>query len=236
MSKELPRGVRNFNPGNLEWGDKWQGLVPRTQATDHRFAQFKTAAWGIRALAVTLITYYDKHGIKTIKGAINRWAPPVENNTGAYVNQVSKAVGVISTEKVNFHDYNILRPMVEAIIRHENGSPTRYGRKPHNNINEWYDDLMIDEGLRLAGIVKPAAKVSREGVAVGTVAVAGGGAAITELVTQVAPALSHVRTANEATDGLPSWVRVVIVLLTVAAAAAGAYISWRKYRQSKAVN
>lgn len=236
MKTSLPRGIRNHNPSNIELGSPWQGLAASASQTDGRFAVFNTPAWGIRACARTLITYYDKHQINTIKKAISRWAPSFENQTDAYVNQVAKAVGVTATEKVNFHDYNILRPMVEAIIRHENGSPTRYGRKPHNNINEWYDDLMIDEGLRLAGIVKPAAKVSREGVAVGTVAVAGGGAAISELVTQVAPTLSHVRTANEATSGLPSWVRVVIVLLTVAAAAAGVYISWRKYRQAKAVS
>src|SRR5690606_5584704 len=92
MTKTLPRGVRNSNPGNLEWGDPWQGLVPVEQRTDSRFCQFVTPAYGIRALALTLITYYDRHRISTVEDAISRWAPPVENDTLAYQNAVARAV------------------------------------------------------------------------------------------------------------------------------------------------
>lgn len=82
---------------------------------------------GIRALAVTLITYHDKRrakdgsSIDTIREVIERWAPPHENNTLAYVNEVSKAVGVAPDMIIDLHDYETLRPLVEAIIRHENG-------------------------------------------------------------------------------------------------------------------
>ncbi len=82
---------------------------------------------GIRALAVTLITYHDKRrakdgsNIDTIREVIERWAPPNENNTSAYVNEVSKAVGVTPDMIIDLHDYDTLRPLVEAIIRHENG-------------------------------------------------------------------------------------------------------------------
>lgn len=59
---KLPRGIRNNNPGNLEWGDPWQGLDPDGQAQDKRFVVFKDPAMGIRAIARTLITYQDKYG------------------------------------------------------------------------------------------------------------------------------------------------------------------------------
>lgn len=76
---------------------------------------------------MTLITYHDKRrakdgsSIDTIREVIERWAPPNENNTDAYINEVSKAVGVTADMIIDLHDYDILRPLVEAIIRHENG-------------------------------------------------------------------------------------------------------------------
>ena len=131
---KLPRGVRNNNPGNIELGDPWQGLVPVNERTDPRFAQFMSPAYGIRALARTLITYQDKHNIRTVTGAINRWAPPVENDTGAYVRAVQNAVG---GDIVDMHDYRYLRPLVEAIIKHENGRCT-------------YEDAVMAEGVKRA--------------------------------------------------------------------------------------
>ncbi len=110
---------------------------------------------GIRALAVTLITYHDKRrakdgsNIDTIREVIERWAPPNENNTSAYVNEVSKAVGVTPDMIIDLHDYDTLRPLVEAIIRHENG------RGPLKTPNTWYAAEVIEEGLRRAGVVKP---------------------------------------------------------------------------------
>jgi len=230
MSK-LPRGIRNNNPGNIEWGDNWQGLVPRDKATDGRFAQFKTPVWGIRALARVLIAYYDKHQIRSVRAAINRWAPPIENNTEAYINQVAKAVGVGANEPINFHNYTVLRPMVEAIIRHENG-PGRL-----KTANTWYDAATIDEGLRLAGVVKPtrSALLTPQGAAAGTATAAAGTAAVVEIVQQITPAVQQVQTVSTATDGLPTWLRVTLIVLTLVAAGAGAYALWKKRKEVQAV-
>lgn len=150
---KTPRGIRNNNPGNLDKGAPWQGLV--NNSSEPRFCTFKDPVWGIRALAVTLITYHDKRrakdgsSIDTIREVIERWAPPHENNTLAYVNEVSKAVGVAPDMIIDLHDYETLRPLVEAIIRHENG------RGPLKTPNSWYTPELIEEGLRRAGIVKP---------------------------------------------------------------------------------
>ena len=54
---KTPRGIRNNNPGNLDKGAPWQGLV--NNSSEPRFCTFKDPVWGIRALAVTLITYHD---------------------------------------------------------------------------------------------------------------------------------------------------------------------------------
>ncbi|MEQ2017041.1 structural protein, partial [Photorhabdus bodei] len=36
----MSRGIRNNNPGNIRWGDDWQGLIPASQRTDKSFCQF----------------------------------------------------------------------------------------------------------------------------------------------------------------------------------------------------
>jgi len=226
-----PRGIRNNNPGNLEWGEPWQGLDPNGRSKDSRFCVFKTAAWGIRAMCRTLITYYDKYGIDTVRGAITRWAPPTENSTADYINIVSAAMGVSPSARLNFHDYDVLRPMIEAIIRHENGPG------PLKTPNTWYNSTTIDEGMRLAGVVKPVKStlMTADGAAAGAAAAAGGAAAVIEIVQQITPAIQQAQAVSTATTGLPSWLRVALIVLTVASAGAAAYALWRKRRTLKAV-
>ena len=48
-------------------------------------------------MAVNLLTYQRQHGLDTVKGILNRWAPPSENDTGAYVQTVSRALGLRPT-------------------------------------------------------------------------------------------------------------------------------------------
>lgn len=231
MADNRPRGIRNNNPGNIEWGSPWQGLLPRSQATDARFAQFEGPAWGIRALAVTLITYYDKHKIRTVKQAINRWAPPHENDTGSYARAVAAAVGVSVDQTIDFHDFAILRPMVEAIIRHENG------KGPLATPNSWYDADTVIQGLKLAGVVKPvkSALMTKSGAAGAVATTAAGGAGIIEIVNQITPLVQQTQTVASATDGLPTWLRVTLIVMTVVAAGAGAYVLWTKQREKAAV-
>ena len=84
-----PRGLRNNNPLNIRrGGSQWQGL--KREQADSQFCQFTTMAYGWRAAFVLLTrTYYHKYRLFTIEGIINRWAPPRENDTRAYVDTVS---------------------------------------------------------------------------------------------------------------------------------------------------
>ena len=43
-------------------------------------------------------TYYHKHRLYTIRTIIRRWAPESENNTEAYINNVSKLTGILPDE------------------------------------------------------------------------------------------------------------------------------------------
>lgn len=123
-TKQEPRGLRNNNPGNLDrTGTVWRGedRSAAALASEKRFCVFETPQAGFRALAKTLLTYQNKHGLRTVRDMINRWAPPVENNTEAYIAQVAREVGVGSREIVSLSRQVPLQRMVTAIARHENG-------------------------------------------------------------------------------------------------------------------
>lgn len=143
------RGIRNRNPGNIDRNDtKWQGMAA-DQSGDARFVVFKTPEWGIRALAKTLMTYEHVHKLDTVRKIVNRWAPPSENNTSAYVKAVAAKVGVLPDDVIDVDSMDVMRPLVAAIIAHENAGYA-------------YAESVIDEGLRLAGVhdakPKPLAK------------------------------------------------------------------------------
>lgn len=148
-----PRGIRNYNPGNIERnGTRWQGMSP-DQSGDPRFVVFTSPVWGIRAIARTLVTYQDQRraadgsAIDSVRELIGRWAPAHENDTGAYAAAVASALGVgVEDECVDVYDYATMRALVLAIVRHENGAGPLPG-------GLWYGEPLIAEGLSLAGIV-----------------------------------------------------------------------------------
>lgn len=93
--KNLSRGIRNNNPGNIRCGStKWLGLS--NFQNDSEFCQFDTMEYGVRALLVLLRTYYNKYHCVTIKKVISRFAPLTENNTEKYIKFVSSYMAVPS--------------------------------------------------------------------------------------------------------------------------------------------
>ena len=96
----LPRGIRNNNPLNIRRSkDKWKGL--RAQQTDAAFCQFESMEYGWRAAFYLLTrTYYHKYRLFTIKAIIQKWAPPNENNTKAYIANVSKLTDIEPDEPI----------------------------------------------------------------------------------------------------------------------------------------
>ena len=90
----LPRGIRNNNPLNIRRGkDQWNGL--RAQQTDVSFCQFESLEYGWRAAFYLLTrTYYHKYRLYTIRMIINKWAPPNENQTSKYIENVCRLTGI----------------------------------------------------------------------------------------------------------------------------------------------
>ena len=113
----MTRGEKNNNPGNVRIvpGVTWLGQSD-TQA-DESFVQFKDPAYGIRAI-VRIMRSYKRQGLLTLSEAIDRWAPPNENNSEAYVTSVCTQCGLGPDDAVDFD--TIMPQLVSAIIRHEN--------------------------------------------------------------------------------------------------------------------
>jgi len=114
----MTRGERNNNPGNIRTvaGTVWQGQSP-TQ-TDDAFVQFIDPVYGIRAI-VKIFGSYEREGLNTLSEAIDRWAPPNENNSAAYVTAVCGQCNISPDTVVDFS--SIMPQLVRAIIQHENG-------------------------------------------------------------------------------------------------------------------
>ena len=90
----IPRGIRNNNPLNIRRSkDKWKGM--KALQSDAQFVQFESLEWGWRAAFYLLTrTYYHKYRLYTIRAIVTKWAPAIENNTKAYINNVSRLTGI----------------------------------------------------------------------------------------------------------------------------------------------
>lgn len=120
MKTNLPRGLRNNNPGNIRINtDHFQGEIKPSQ--DKAFKQFSSMAYGYRAMFVMLRNYKKKRGCDTIRKMINRWAPPIENHTNNYVMAVASSAGVSPDAEVDTSNKELMCSIVSTMSRVENG-------------------------------------------------------------------------------------------------------------------
>lgn len=213
MTNTSPLGIRNNNPGNIRKSeDKWQGLTqPQPEGP---FFVFENPIYGIRAIARLLINYQDKYGLRTIGQIITRWAPPSENNTRAYIDSVAKRTGIAADEQLDMHVYEDVRPLVAAIIWHENG------QQPYSN-------QQIDKGLVLAGIESepkplaktPAMRSAQVAASAGTVAAASG------MIAEAAPAIPVLSALSQMVKDNALGFLIVLGVLVVCLAG---YIAWTR--------
>lgn len=232
MSGDSIRAVRNNNPGNIEKNPEWQGLMPLEEMTDaqrneSRFAVFKSPTWGFRAMGRNLITYQDKRRaadgsvIDTVREIITRWAPPkrqlpdgtfvVENDTEAYIKRVCALTGFEDSDTLDMHLYAHVAPVVKAIATVECGG--------------WFfDDAELEEGMRLAGVVKQKALAESSTIKATTVATAATGLGlVAEAVQQIAPATGVIR---EVASYAPQAAMAFVIIL-------GCYVIYKLYSDWK---
>lgn len=139
---DLPRGIRNNDPGNLrKTATPWLGKVA---GADPAFESFDTPVDGLRALMVDLLTAYRRHGLDTCQSILNRFAPPFENDTLSYACDVAAVVGVGPQQTLVVSDPRILILLAKAIVRHENGAA--WATYPYY----WYDDALYTRACQMA--------------------------------------------------------------------------------------
>lgn len=120
----VPRGIRNNNPGNLNFAHQTGAVLE--PGPNARFAKFRTPSAGIAALKEQLLRYQSE-GISSVRGFISKWAPPNENDTTAYIQAVSQAMGVTPDAKISLNSPGLLAGLMNAIIKFENGiNPYRH--------------------------------------------------------------------------------------------------------------
>ncbi len=142
--------VLRHNPGNIDHSEQWlwEGEVwPQSSEPVSRFAQFIDDTHGIRAVMYELRQYYLVDHCRTVKDFIYRWAPRVENNTDAYIddfcgyfNKITPAgyhYGALSS--MNVLDPVVLMAAAESIIHHELGLIVS---SEHPYSNKVYEDAM----------------------------------------------------------------------------------------------
>jgi hypothetical protein len=113
MGVQTSLAAKNRNPLNIRPlmnGQTWTGQtgVSRNSATG-AFCVFDSNESGIRAAVINLRSYV-RAGVSTLRGAIYRWAPPVDetvgtayqNHTVAYLDKVCKHAGVTENFSLGF--------------------------------------------------------------------------------------------------------------------------------------
>lgn len=140
---DLPRGIRNNNPGNLtRTSISWQGEVANN--TDGRFEQFTEFVWGVRAMIRDISGDIKKDGDNTIRKLITKYAPSNENNTAGYISSLSTRTGFGADQILDADDKAVMARLVQQICIIENGNPqSRIGK------NEWISDSMFNAAWKL---------------------------------------------------------------------------------------
>lgn len=148
------RAQRNNNPGNLNFVG--QAGATLEGGNNARFAKFGSTAEGVSALAKQLGRYGDR-GLNTLRKIINTYAPSSENNTQAYIDALSKRLGVSGDQALDLKDAGTLSGLIKGIARHEAGS-------------DYLSDSDVMTGLSMAG-VKGGSGQSAPNVSIGEVKV-----------------------------------------------------------------
>jgi hypothetical protein len=83
---------------------------------------FENTVYGTRALATDLTNKFYR-GLNTVTKIIEVYAPPVENNTNAYISAVANTLGIGATQIITDWNKAFLAKFMRAVIMHENGQP-----------------------------------------------------------------------------------------------------------------
>lgn len=121
------RGIRNNNPGNLEYnaGIQWQG---QTGQDADGYCQFDTMVNGIRALRIDLQNAQAMHGRNTVYDIIVNFSATDQE---VYAANVAHALGVDEHESIDMQDPQTIHTFINAVITQECGIAGRLAALPY---------------------------------------------------------------------------------------------------------
>lgn len=98
------RPNRNNNPGDIEYGKF--AMAHGATSTDGRFAIFPDAGTGFKAMAALFLA--PAYAGFTVAQALNKWAPPIENQTSQYIRNICIWTGC--------KDSDLVAPLIQASL------------------------------------------------------------------------------------------------------------------------
>ncbi len=113
----LSRKAGNYLNVKAPSDSYWLGQKGRDA---HGHAVFKSPEWSLRAGTLVLRSYYQRHGIKTIRGIVERFST---NNHAEYTKYLCDRLKLDPDE-----EFNVMRRMPELVrhmVRFESGSDVR---------------------------------------------------------------------------------------------------------------
>jgi hypothetical protein len=127
-----PSSSASNNPGNIRAGIPWQGAAGSVGG----FQAFSTPEAGIRAATMNVQSLIGQ-GNNTVSKLISAWAPPSENNTAAYIADVTKRTGLNPNAPIDPNNQAQMKSVLSAIFAHEHN-----GQMP--------TDSQINNGMSMA--------------------------------------------------------------------------------------
>lgn len=119
VKRNIPRGIRNNNPGNIRVGNVWLGEV--SNPTDSDFEQFVTMEYGVRAMCVLLRRYIRHYHKDTVAQIVSTWAPRSENDTTSYIDYVAAQLNIDPNVAIKYEDSETICKLVDAMTSYECG-------------------------------------------------------------------------------------------------------------------
>ena len=150
--------VRNNNPGNLRYSEnltKPGYVLEGATKGDGGFAKFNTIEEGVEAMKKQLRLDLVKRGM-TLEEFLNKYAPPTENKTNVYINNIAKALNIDPEDKVSADKIdNLVAAMIiqeggkEAIDYYKNALPETSVR---NALSSFNIDSTLDNTAQALGL------------------------------------------------------------------------------------
>lgn len=136
------RSWRDNNPGNIEAGTFAD--AHGATGSDGRFAIFPDAATGMQAL-ISLLSSDGYQGL-TIEQAMERYAPPDENDTDAYTSFIAENVGVDPSTSMSDLTPAQLSSFASAIQTYEGNTPGTTYQEGDASVPDWVQNLFENSG------------------------------------------------------------------------------------------